>query len=242
MPAAREGQVVDGGSGPNKRRHPRFVVEGLVGRVTTVAEVTILNLSLSGAAVRTAQRLNIGREYTLRLELGSANVQVRCAVVWSVLTGLKPDPSGESRPQYSAGLRFTDVLNERLLGIMQFIDQHQVYEEKRLGGLRFQIDGTGRGLLGQPDYRVKLISLSGMLIEAAGELVVGSEHAMELAPEGESPLHFTGRVAPYTRVVQEEPRRVEIGVEFVRFQGDGEDRLRAFVRSLAERADDRRPA
>jgi hypothetical protein len=216
----------------NKRRHPRFTVEGLVGKVTSVAQIDVVNLSLSGVAIKAEQRLNIGREYTLRLELGDRTLQVHGTVVWSTLSGLRPSESGESRPQYSAGLRFTDVLNDKLLGIMQFIDAHKIMEENRLGGLRFQIDAAGT-LLDNPEaYRVRLISMSGMLIDTARQLEVGSEHPMELLPDGQEPIAFTGRVAPYVKAAPESGHW-EIGIEFIGIDEDHEARLHAFIQSLS---------
>jgi Tfp pilus assembly protein PilZ len=216
----------------NKRRHPRFTVEGLVGKVTSVAQVDVVNLSLSGVAIRAEQRLNIGREYTLRLELDESAMQVRGTVVWSTLSGLRPDPVGERRPQYSAGLRFNDVLNEKVLGIMKFIDAHKIMHENRLGGLRFQIDTAG-ALLDSPEtYRVRLISMSGMLIETSRELAVGTDHPMELLPDGRDPIAFTGRVAPYVKAAGT-PGRWEIGVEFVDMTAEHETILQGFILTLA---------
>jgi hypothetical protein len=217
----------------NKRRHPRFTVEGLVGKVTSVAQVEVVNLSLSGVAIKAEQRLNIGREYTLRLEMGERTVQVKGTVVWSTLSGLRPNAAGEARPLYSAGLRFVDVLNDKVLGIMQFIDSHKVEEENRLGGLRFQIDAAGTLLDNPESYQVRLISMSGMLIDAGRELAVGSEHPMELQPQGRDPIGFTGRVAPYVKPTAGTPGRWEIGIEFVDMPEEHEARLRAFIQALS---------
>ena len=216
----------------NKRRYPRFTVEGLVGKVTSVAQVDVLNLSLSGVAIRAEQRLNIGREYTLRLELGDRVIQVRGTVVWSTLSGLRHDTQGDARPTYSAGLRFTDVLNEKLLGIMKFIDSHKVMEENRLGGLRFQIDAAGTLLDNPESYQVRLISMSGMLIDAGRELEIGSEHPMELLPPGQEPISFTGRVAPYVKAVTGQAGHWEIGIEFIHMDEAHETRLHTFIQGL----------
>src|SRR5262245_33073874 len=151
---------------PNKRRHARFLVEGVQGRMVFASQVDILNLSMGGVAIKADRRLNIGGEYTLRLELAGDTVDIKGVVVWSVMSGMHKAGAADTVPEYSAGLRFKDIFTERVLKLMAFIDRHKVFEEHRVGGLRFRIDAPGKALLDTPEeYRVRLISRSGMLIE-----------------------------------------------------------------------------
>ena len=78
--------------GRDKRREPRFVVEGLQGHMTFASEVEILNMSLSGVALRTDRRLVIGNEYQLRLEAdGGHGLNLKGVVVWCALEARRKD-------------------------------------------------------------------------------------------------------------------------------------------------------
>jgi c-di-GMP-binding flagellar brake protein YcgR len=214
----------------DKRRHPRFTVEGVHGTVVFASEVELLNLSLGGVAIRADKRLNIGAEYTLKLEVGDSPVAVRGVVVWSVLSGTRAS-GAEAPSQYSAGLKFMGVLTDTLQVLMDFIDRNKVSEEHRLTGVRFQI-GSGRALLDDTEsYRVRLISLSGMLIETEHPMDVETRFPMELLPPGQESIHFTGRVASCQAAQGGGTHK--IGIEFLQMSPDDRARLQRFVQSLA---------
>ena len=54
----------------NKRRYKRFVVDILEinTRLTFARNVKILNISVGGVSLRVDKQLNIGSDYTLRIE------------------------------------------------------------------------------------------------------------------------------------------------------------------------------
>lgn len=219
---------------PNKRRHPRFVVEGVHGRMVFASQVEILNLSLGGVAIRADRRLNIGGEYTLKLELGGEGIEIKGQVVWSVVSGVRKAAESETVPEYSAGLRFKDVFTERLLKLMAFIDRNKVFEEHRVGGLRFRIDAPGKALLDSPEeYRVRLISRSGMLIETQRALEPGKVYPMEIAPPGAETIRFDGRVASAVEIETDAPPHFEFGIEFLALAPADDARLQDFIESLA---------
>lgn len=220
---------------PNKRHHPRFIVEGVQGRMVFASQVEVLNLSLGGVAIKADRRLNIGGEYTLKLELVGESVDIRGVVVWSVVSGMHKDGDSDTVPEYSAGLRFKDIFTERLLRLMAFIDRHKVFEEHRVGGLRFRIDAPGKALLDSPEeYRVRLISRSGMLIETQHALELDRVYPMEISPPGTEAIHFEGRVASAVEVGTESPALCEYGIEFVALPSDDDARLQAFIEALAK--------
>ena len=220
---------------PNKRRHARFLVEGVQGRMVFASQVEILNLSLGGVAIKADRRLNIGGDYTLKLELAGEAVDIKGVVVWSVMSGMHKAGEADTVPEYSAGLRFKDVFTERVLKLMAFIDRHKVFEEHRVGGLRFRIDAPGKALLDTPEeYRVRLISRSGMLIETAARSGAGSrlsdgDLAARLRAHplrGPRRLRARGRPDP--------PAHYEFGIEFLSLQPEDDDRLQAFIEALAK--------
>jgi hypothetical protein len=221
-------------TGAEKRRHPRFTVEDVQGQVVLASKVEILNLSLGGVALRADRRLNIGSPYTLKLETGDRFIAMPGVVVWSVLSGLRKAKGGGS-PEYSAGLRFTAVVDDRIAGLIEFIDENRIVEEHRLAGLRFQVEAAGKAVLDSLEaYRVRLISLSGMLIEAERALEVDRVYAMSFqTPRGDS-VSAAGRVASCLEDASGSARRFRIGVAFMDMPSADRGRLEGFVRSLTQ--------
>jgi len=223
--------------GREKRREPRFVVEGLQGHMTFASEVEILNMSLSGVALRTDRRLVIGSEYQLRLEgAGGNGLNVKGVVVWCALESRRKDTRGDDILIYSAGLRFAGVINDALSALLEFLDRHKVHPEQRTGGTRFEIEATGRALLDVPHpFRVKVLSLTGMLAQATASLDLDHVLPMELSLDEGDPLRFDGRVAYCTEVDLDQGTQYEIGVEFVHMPPDDRARLEAYVERLKVR-------
>lgn len=218
----------------NKRRQPRFVVEGVHGRMVFASQVEVLNMSVSGVALTADRRLNIGTEYTLKLEVGDHELTVKGVVVWSTLSEIKKNAKGEEAPVYSAGMRFTDVLSQRLMELLTFIDSHKRIPENRLGGMRFHIDAPGRAQLAYPTaYRVKVISRSGMLIETDGILELESRYPMDVSLDDGDPIRFTGRVAFATEVEEDGRSLWDVGIEFLELDAGAAARLDGFIRSLS---------
>lgn len=223
--------------GRDKRREPRFVVEGLQGHMTFASEVEILNMSLSGVALRTDRRLVIGNEYQLRLEAdGGHGLNLKGVVVWCALEARRKDTRGEDILIYSAGLRFAGVISDALAALLGFLDQHKVHPEQRTGGTRFEIEATGRALLDVPHpFRVKVLSLTGMLAQASASLEIEKVLPMELSLHDGEPLRFEGRVAYCTEVDLDQGTQYEIGVEFVQMPSDDRNRLEDYVERLKAR-------
>jgi hypothetical protein len=223
-------------SGAEKRRHPRFTLEDVRGEVVVASKVEILNLSLGGVAIRADRRLNIGSDYTLKLEMGDRFVAMPGVVVWSVLSGLGRG-RGDEAPEYSAGLRFTAAVTDKIQGVIEFIDENRIVEEHRLAGLRFQVDAPGKAVLDSAEScRVRLISLSGMLIEASRGLDLDRVYAMSFATPGGERIAVAGRVASCREERDGGPPLFRIGVAFVDLAPPAPQRLEAFVSSLTQKS------
>lgn len=217
-----------------QRRAPRFVVEGIHGTMTSASQVEVLNMSITGAAIRLDRNLRVGGEYSLRLELSDTVLAVKGVVVWSVLSEIQKGREDETKPFYSAGMKFKDILSQRLMELLEFIDQHKIVQENRLGGLRFHIDAPGKALLDVPQsYRVKVISLSGLLIETEQPLELRQVYPMDVSLEEGGTLLFSGRIAYCSPVVDPAHKRHEIGVAFVEMGAPDRARLAKFIESLS---------
>ncbi len=213
-----------------KRQDPRFTVEDVQGKMGLRAQVELLDLSFGGAAIKTRRKLKVGDEYALRFEVGGKFVTINAVVVWSVLRDTQKQ-SGETILECSAGLRFTSLLTGKLQALVCFIDQHRPPDER---GSRFQIKTPGKAVLESLEiYRVRLISLSGMLIQSECGLDLEGVYNMEIVRPGEEPISFKGRVASCIEVVDRAPRRYEIDVGFLDMSPEDKSNLKTFIESIA---------
>jgi hypothetical protein len=217
------------------RLHARFTVEGVHGKMTLASHVDILNMSISGVAIKVDRALRVGGEYALSLQLQAKAITVHALVVWCVLGEIRKGTGGEAMPVYSAGMKFTDVLSPKLMELISFIDQHKIVEEHRLGGLRVHIDAPGKAMLEVPQvYRVKVISLSGMLIEMEEGLELDRLCPMEFTlKEGGDPVRFSGRIVYCVEAVDQETRRHEIGVAFEDMDMEQKKRLADYINFIS---------
>ena len=216
-----------------RRRWPRFSVENIHGRLISESEVEILNMSISGAAIKVERRLTMGGQYNLKLDRDGSPMTVKTEIVWSVLTEFRKNEEGDEVPVYSAGLKFTDVLTPRISELLSFIDDHKIIDEKRLGGLRMHIDAPGKAALDYPEgYKVLVLSRSGMLIETDHGVAVDGVCPMEVTLPDGALLRFSGRVVTLKERDDDLRPRREIGIEFVDMADPDRSRLTKYLDSL----------
>ncbi len=215
-----------------RRQHPRFVVENLFGKMAHASQVEVLNMSLSGAAVRVDRRLNIGTEYVLRLELSDDEVQVKGVVVWSMLSEIRTMPGRQNASVYTAGLRFIDTSTAALQSILDFVQESQAVPDQPVTGMRFHIQSRGEAVLDYPEgYRVKSLSLAGMLIETERDVDIEGTVPMEVfLPDG-PPMTFSGRIVSSEESL-DEVRRFELGIEFLDISPADQVRLSKYLDTL----------
>jgi hypothetical protein len=217
----------------DRRRWPRLTVENIHGRLMATSEVEILNMSISGAAIKLERRLTMGGHYNLRLEQDGTPLSVETEVVWSVLSEFRRSEDGDEGPVYSVGLKFVDMMTPRIQSLLSFIDEHKIIDEKRLGGLRLHIDAPGKATLDTPEgYRVLVMSRSGMLIETDHGTEIDGVCSMELTLPTGPPLRFSGRVATHKARLEDDGPRREIGIEFLDLSHSDQERLVKYLDSL----------
>jgi hypothetical protein len=211
----------------NKRGSRRFSVEGLEGRMAMATQVEIVNISLGGISIKVDRRLTVGSLCTLKLQQGKELLAIRGIVVWSALTGFRK-AGVDSFPEYSVGLRFTDVLSEQGKSLAKLLDQNKAFKEQRLSGLRIEIKAKGRALIDQPQtFQVKLLGVNGMLIENSKELEIAKTYPMEIVLDG-TPIRFKGKVSSQFEV---SPRLHEIGIEFDEISAGDKALLKSMLQS-----------
>ncbi len=205
-------------------------------------EVEILDISIGGISLRADRRMNIGSEYSLKIRDESSVIPLKGTVVWSLLSGTKKGLDGAVTPLYTAGMCFQDLSSERIGELTRFIAAHR-YERRGeedmhcLSGLRFNIryniEAKEKAVLSYPEsYRVKKISLGGMLIESTNEIEVEKRLPMELTLPKDITISFQGRVASCLVASREEPELYALGIEFVDISEKDRAILTDFIATL----------
>lgn len=213
--------------GKEKRRHPRFVVDGVEGRTGLRGTVTLVDLGSGGAAIRSKRKLDVGDEYSLKFDLEGTNITVDGLIVWTA-----PSGSSSEDPLYSAGIKFTDALPTDLREFLNLPETPTESDDRRVAGVRFRFKVPGKAVLESIEiYSVKLVSLSGMLIETAHRLEPDESYDMELLPPSGPSLTFIGGVRSCIQVA--DTPRYEIGIEFLEMSPEAKGRLSGFVAWLA---------
>jgi len=236
----------------DNRRFRRFTVDVMEinSKLILANEVEILDVSLGGVSVRADRRLNIGNEYTLKMEDRAKSISLKGTVVWSILSDVRKGPGGEMIPIYTAGMKFMDMSDERAAALTDFIEGHkegyfQQNEMYELGDLRlnirFNINAPERAVLDCPEsYKVKKLSLSGMLIESSKELEVEGRFPMEVSFPDETLVTFNGRVASCLVTKDAEDKNFDVGIEFTEMSKKDAKRLKEFIGMLQKM--DNRPS
>ena len=223
----------------DKRRYKRFKLNDreVNGKMVLATEVKVIDISISGISLKANRRLNIGSDYTLKLE-GSKTISLKGTVVWCSLTETRKGTQGEMIPIYSAGMQFKDMSTERITELQCFIESHKIEEVHVIGGtrlnIRFHIKDPENVLLIYPDdYKVKTISLGGMLIECLRNFEIESRIPMEMFIHDDNPLKFVGRVASCQVIDKEGQKQYDIGIEFLDLTEKGREVLASFINHSA---------
>lgn len=226
-----------GDNGENKRRHKRYVVDRIFGNLLYSTEVNIVNLSIDGAAIETTKRLELNREYPFKIRYKGTLLNLKGLVVWSVLSQSEKKDSGEVIPVYKAGLKFTELLDEKTKILLKFIEESKVKStEKRLIGIRIKIaESENKNIKIDFPYRydVKKISLSGMLVEIEHPFELNARHHMELFLNKDV-LNIVGRIAYCDKNTSNEDTKYDIGIEFVDMSDNDKVLLKEFIDTLEE--------
>jgi Domain of unknown function (DUF4388)/PilZ domain len=224
----------------DRRRYRRFKVEGaeVNGEMLYVKEVKVLDMSIGGIALETDRQVKIGKEYLLNLQDQDKTIAVKVVVVRSTLLQSKADGSGDVIPLYFVGMQFINLSDEKINEIVQFIDNHKVgvhpvvktngrMEQRKSN--RFQMNVDGKTVLNfQELYKVKVISLNGMLIESSHLLDIEDRLYMKIYLTQDKMIDFVGRVASCSEKGEGDRKRYDIGIEFIEISEEHTEILKKF--------------
>lgn len=225
----------------NMRRHKRYRLDLIEvnGQISLADKVEILDISLGGIALKVDRRLNLGREYLLKLREADRTLEVKCIVVRAELSSIEQRAGGESVSIYTAGMAYKEGSSIRVAEFLQRIEQKKQTKEldapDRRFDVRFNIGGPLDTVLSYPaQFTVKTISLSGMLIRTEQSLAPDSRVPMTLSLNAGNSVQFIGRVAVCQRNDDQESTRYDIGVEFTNLTDQNIVLLKTFIDYLAD--------
>lgn len=117
-----------GGKQQDKRRYPRVIVGSETrGRMASIDDALLLNISSGGVLIEHVQPLRPGTVSALNLDLQGKRVNLSCRVVRSVAHRIGLQPDGERALIYHTGLEFVDASDEARQAINQYI--HSMSED-----------------------------------------------------------------------------------------------------------------
>jgi Tfp pilus assembly protein PilZ len=227
------------------RKHNRYTVNVMEinGKMTLAKYVNILNISIGGVAFKTEKRMAVGSGYRLTIEGKDMAFTVTGKVAWSTLKENIKDSVGNIIPIYITGMQFTDLADEKIREIANFIEAHGGAEEKKeeeckkIGRrlyVRFNIIGQDQAkLYYYENYTIKDFSLGGMLIESEQTLEPEKKLQMEVFLTEDKHITIVGRVASCRPIYGKEPEIYDIGIEFIDITEDGKEKLKAFIQLLS---------
>ncbi len=227
---------------PERRRHKRYKVRDarMSGEMVCLREAQIVDMSVSGIALKVDKQLRVGREYLLNLQGNGSVITVKAEVVRSTLIESKVSQSGDVVPLYLVGMAFRNINDEVRENLEEFINTRKI-EEKRTGNgkerdgseaqARFRVDAATTVLDLKTRCEVKVLSLCGMLIESQNTAGINDTLRMTISLAHGRNVDISGRVVS-CRALPHRGERYEIAIEFMEFSGDGKEILREFLDSI----------
>jgi len=197
------------------RQHRRHRVADLHGTLQFAHPATVIDLSRSGIAVESAERLVPGRIYPLQLEgRDGLLITTSARVVWCKLTGTLENEDGDSAPVFRAGLEFQGVLPDAATRLFDRLEQTSSAGVGSHLKARHKLSDLASTLLrrDQATFVVRSLSRRGMGAEMEYSPRLGS--MLDFVLPLDEPVELRGRVADVSPA-PEDPRHFMVGIEFV---------------------------
>jgi len=95
-----------------RRKQIRYSGNDVHGNILNSNDLAVLNISVDGAAIETARRVELNREYTIRIRFHESSFPIRALIVWAMLIS-KEKSDKTIVPLYRAGVKFLAVSHEK---------------------------------------------------------------------------------------------------------------------------------
>ena len=206
------------------RKYKRFSVEDIHGAMLFASEVHVIDISIGGVCIEVNRRLNLGRDYTIKLEEDGRTITLKGVVVWSVISEMKKGEEEDIIPMYRAGIQFKNVLTEKETALVDFIETRKREKEARIRGVRFNIEPPKTAIIKTP-YIIRKLSTFGMVIESDEAFATDDEFKLEATIAEDDILHFKGIVSSCYPIPDRTPPHFEIEIVFDGVSEDDSKRL-----------------
>jgi hypothetical protein len=228
----------------NRRRYQRFPVDfmDICGKILFSTNIKVLNISVGGISFGTDKRLTKGGVYVLRLERKSAILYLEGTILWSKPNKNIPE-DGNTVHAYIVGMKFKHSSDTQRRDIEKFIKDNFINYQRvesfapvtngiRIH-IRFHIDNPDKAVIDCAEhYKVKRISHGGMLIESFNVFQVEDVLPMQMKLSEEKAIAFWGRIVTYNAILNTDPSRYEIGIEFSDMSNTDSTILKEFIASI----------
>jgi hypothetical protein len=171
-------------------------VDGAEGDLVAPVEINLLNISLGGAMLESRKRLEIGRDYALRISNRRREMGLQGVIEWSSIKRSGVMPEGDHVPIYQAGITFSGILTKKGATLKNFIENLPTRGKHRTKGVRYTFSTPRRATLEYPmRFSVKKLGMGGMLIEIGEALTPEDTMPVEVRLPGGHCIRCRGRVA-----------------------------------------------
>jgi hypothetical protein len=224
----------------DRRLNLRFTADilDMHGKSSYANNVRILDMSVSGIALKTLRNLEAGSECILQIKAEEKTLITRAVVIWSSPGGNIKTLKGNSLPIYKIGMKFADVSDDKLKEITDFIEKHKRAEDKQtdlftISGLRvyirFQIEAPEKTVLvSLRNHKIRNLSFGGMLMESSDPLDVGRKLSLEIIRSKNKSIKVLGEVVS-CRAAQDTRQGYNIGIEFLEMPDKDREMLRELI-------------
>jgi len=223
----------------DRRMHPRFTADilDMHGKSSYAGNVRILDMSITGIALKTLRNLEAGSECILQIKGEDKALNAKAVVVWSSPAGDIRTPKGNTLPTYKIGMKFVDTSDEKTKEVADFIAQNRREEDKKadvfaLSGLRvhvrFRIEAPEEStLISMRSHKIINIGLGGMLMKSSDPLNIGNKLSLDIIRSENRSIKVLGCVVS-CREAKDANRGYYVGIEFL----DMADKDREMLREL----------
>jgi len=224
----------------DRRLNLRFTADilDMHGKSSYASNVRVLDMSISGIALKTLRSMEAGSECILQIKGKEKTLIAKAVVVWSSPAGNITTLKGNPLPTYKIGMKFTDALDEKTREIADFIEKHKKEEDRQadlfaLSGLRvyirFQIEAPEKTILTSvKSHKIMNIGLGGMLMGSSDALDTGSKLSLEIIRSENKSMKVLGRVVS-CRAAQGAHEGYYVGIEFLEMTDKDRETLRELI-------------
>ena len=237
-----------------KRAHKRYAVNllDITSAIIQVNNIEIIDISLNGISLHANRRLNIGEQYSVKIQAKEKALSFKGVVIWSKISRIHNGSQCDVIPVYSAGLKFIDVSKSFVDDINIFIESHKLYEkiendtedytvnsypmEFTRRYHRFLVNTPVEAfIIDQTQYLLlKDLSYGGLRIESKKPIKINSYIPMMLSFADDKFIIFQGRVSSCHLNKKASPKTYTLGIEFNEMSLKDRKLLAEYIRLLGD--------